>query len=99
MKMVYIIEAFSINADLVESVFYPAYNVRTSRSSHSYETIQKKIDYARRYNRFFDFTNERDKIKSLLLMTDGNVYATSLTREKIEDAIANKRKPKTKSTK
>lgn len=99
MKIVKISEALSIDADSIESVLYPTLNVRKSRSSHAYETMKKRVEYARRYNKLYDITNSRDQIKSMLIMKSGTVYITSLTCQKIEDAISNKRKQNARTMK
>lgn len=89
-----ITETLSLNTNQIDVILYPVYNARISKSSHAFDTIQSKVDLAQKQNRFFDFTNKRDGIKSLIVLSDGTVIGTSLTRDVIAFKLENKRKHK-----
>ena len=97
MKLADISEVLSVNNEKIEIVLYPVRNAKVSRSSHAYETIRSKVAYARKRQKFYDFTNDRDGIKSLMVFSSGIVIATSLTREKIALLLSQQRRTKVRN--
>lgn len=87
-------EALSVNTNQIDIVLYPVYNMRKSKSNKAYDTFQTKVELSKKDKKFYDFTNSRDGIKSLIVLSDGLTIATSLTREAITLKLANNKKPK-----
>ncbi len=61
--------------------------------------VMTLIAQARKHGKFLDFTNDRDKIKSIIVLINGTLCATSLTRDKINKILENKRNAKTRRSK
>ena len=99
MKPTDISEVLSFNADHIDLILYPVRNSKISRSSHAYETIQDKLAQARKHSKYYDFTNARDGIKALVILSSGVMIGLSLTREKINLSLDNKRNTKARKQK
>lgn len=97
MKIADISETLSIDNEKIELILYPVRNSKVSTSSHAFETIQNKVAYARKRQKFYDFTNKRDGIKSIIVLSSGIFIATSLTRKKIAPLLSNLRHAKEKN--
>ena len=91
-------ETLCLNLNQIYMILYPVHNAIANNSNHAIETIESKIAQARKHNHYYDFTNDRDRIKSLIILSNGSICATSLTKAKIDLILANKRKPKSRTT-
>lgn len=98
MKTSDVSEVLSVNPDHIDIILYPVHNSKVSRSSYAYETIQNKTALARKHQKFFNFTNKRDGIKSIMVLSSGIYVATSLTRDKINMILSNKRHTKVRTS-
>ena len=99
MKLVKVTEALTINIDYIVQILAISHNTKASKSSHTYSTIQATVNQAKKHYRYFDYTNERDGIKTIIILTNGDVCGTSLTSEKLIPILTGKSKPKTRAGK
>lgn len=98
MALVSITEALTINTDHISTVHYLTHNTTTSKTNHASKTIQAIVTQAQELNRYYDFTNKRDRLKAVIILSNGSVYGVSFTRDKL-DPILHGKNSKTRAKK
>lgn len=84
--------ACCINTDLITMILEA--NNYDSRANNIDETIKNTVAFAKKKGRYYDMTNERDGLKTVVVFSDGIVCGFSLTQNKfIEKIMSNIYKP------
>jgi hypothetical protein len=99
MRLTNITNAININMDLI--VLILEFNSRNKDASGG-DAVKKAIETAKRKGKYFDFTNDRDGLKTIIVFTDGIVCGYSYKKEtiisKINEGIVKTGKTTKKST-
>ena len=92
MTLTSISTACCINSDRIAMILEA--NNYDSRANNIDETIKNTIASAKKKGKYYDITNDRDGLKTIVVYTDGLVCGFSLTQSKlIEKIMSNIYKP------
>ncbi len=99
MELINITNALSINVDHIDQVLFLPYYVKSSKTNNTYNTIKNIVIHAKRHYKYYDYTNNRDGVKTIIILINGDVCALSLSSEKLLPVLKGKTSKKNRTGK